>query len=323
MPSLITGFSATLLKLAIRLSVAAYNNDFTEFDGEMIYKNTTDGFLEPVFYVYKLDGNLWLVNRGSITEIDYLSCAEFNERTTDLGTFHEGFYNASITTLSQAEKYIAEFDGTIYITGHSYGASVAPVEYVILRNKYPTKDINCMAFGPLPMMDNTTYLKYTDKLVTVVNHHDLIPTLSVPNVYNQFSYLMPLIKYIPEEQVISTLEGFLDLFEKGTGLIDQMLYEALKSDIPALVDAIVGYTQGEQRLIRYPPGVVYQIDVSNPKPLDECEVDPTSFDTLSTYLWAMTEHPDTVYEKAVLAIPENRFARRPRIHNRFNNHRVN
>lgn len=323
MPSLITGFSATLLKLAIRLSVAAYNNDFTEFNGEMLYKNTTDGFLEPVFYIYKLDGNLWLVNRGSITEVDYLSCAEFNEVTNDLGTFHEGFYNASVTTLSQAEKYISEFDGTIYIIGHSYGASIAPIEYVILRNKYPLKDINCMAFGPVPMMDNITYQKYSDKLVTVVNDRDLVPTLSVPNVYNKFSFLMPVVSEIDKDMVILELEAVLNLFQIGTGLIEQQLYLALKNDIPALVDAIVGYTQGEQRLIRYVPGVVYQIKVDDPKPLDQCEIDQTTLDTLSTYLWAMTEHPDTVYEKAVLAIPDNRVARRPRLNNRFNNRRFN
>ncbi|OHS96600.1 lipase [Tritrichomonas foetus] len=306
MPNAVTGFSAALLKLAIQLSVAAYNNDFTSFDGEMIYKNRTDGFLAPVFYVYKLDGNLWLVNRGSITQIDYLSCAEFNERTTDLGTFHEGFWIASETTLSQAAKYIEEFDGTVYITGHSYGASVAPVEYVILRNKFPHKDINCLAFGPVPMMDNVTSEKYRDKLVTVINHFDLVPTLSVPNVWNTFSYLEPVISQLPKDQIIDVLEKFLDYFEWGISIIDKMLYEALKADIPALVDAVIGYTQGEQRLIRYPAGHVYQINIDKPKPIDECEVEPTSFDSLSTYIWAMTEHPDKVYENAVMAIPDNR-----------------
>lgn len=321
MPSLVTAFSATLLKLAIRLSVAAYNNDFTEFDGEMIYKNTTDGFLEPVFYIYKLDGNLWLVNRGSITQIDYLSCAEFNEKTTEYGTFHEGFYLASLATLSQAEKYISEFEGTIYITGHSYGASVAPVEYVILKNKYPLKDINCLAFGPVPMMDNITAQKHADKIVTIINDLDLVPTLSVPNVYNKFSYLIPYIADTPKEEVIEQMEGWLDwAYDKVPGLIGQMLYDALKADIPALVDAIIGYTQGEQRLIRYPAGVVYQIKVDAPKPIDECEVEPTKFDTLSVHWNAMTEHPDTVYEAAVLAIPENhnRYNRRPRLHYRLN-----
>ena len=305
MPSSITGFSSVLLKLAIHLSVAAYNNDFSSFNGEMVYKNTTDGFLTPVFYVYKLDGNLWLVNRGSITEIDYLSCTEFSEITTELGTFHEGFYNASLNTLRQARKYIEEFDGTIYITGHSYGASVAPIEYVLLKNEFPNKDLNCMAFGPVSSMDKVTADKYKDRIVTVINHLDAVPTLTVPNVYNAFPELEPLFKEANEEQLIDTFIILLDAFEWGTGLLDDMLYQALRNAIPELIDAIIGYSQGEQRLIRYPVGVCYQIYKEDPKPLSQCEVENTKFDTFSTYLWAMTEHPDTIYEDAVMTIPDD------------------
>lgn len=311
MPVKITNFSAALLKLAIHLAVAAYEDDFSEFNGEILYCNRSGGFLRPVFYVYKLDGNLWIVNRGSITIEDYLSCAEFNETTTQYGTFHLGAYEAAMYTLAQVKKYIEDFDGTIYFTGHSYGATVAPILATICMQLYPNKDLNAFAFGPLPMMDDETNAKYKDKMVSIVNSWDLVPTLSVGNLYERLKLLIPYIKEVDEQEVINTLQGMLDMVK---WFISDELYNAIRRDIPEVTDAILGYSHGEVRLVRYPAGHVYQISQNNPKKIEECEIDPpVDLNKMSIYPLAMTYHPDKVYMWAVDAIPENNV--RPSIRN--------
>lgn len=298
----ITGWSTALLKLAVHLAVAAYRDNWNEFNGEMIYANKTGGFLRPVFYVYKLNNALWIINRGSITVEDYLSCAEFNETTTEYGTFHLGAYEAAQYTLEQVKQYIADFNGPIYFTGHSYGGTVAPVLAAICMQMFPEKDIGVFAFAPLPMMDDATSAKFKDHMVSIVNHRDLIPTLSVGNLYERISLLVPLIKNVDVPTLNKHLKAILDLFSSE---MSSEIYDEVLRDLPEITNAIFGYAQGEKRLVRYPCGHVFQINKSDPKKIEECEIEVTlELNNLSIYPWAMSEHPDLRYKEAVDAIPE-------------------
>jgi hypothetical protein len=178
----ITGWSPTLVKLAMVLSAAAYPDDFSHFNGAILYANRNCDFEQPGFYIYFLDSALWIVNRRSANVFDFLTSAEFNQMTTASGTFHSTIYHAALYVLKTARSYIEAFDDTIYFTGNSYGGTVAPLLDVIISTDYPTKDVNAIGFAPLPHMDDTTSALHEEKIASLLNGVDIVPTLSVLNL---------------------------------------------------------------------------------------------------------------------------------------------
>jgi hypothetical protein len=303
MPVQMTGFGPALMKLGMHMAVAAYRDDFSEFTGKMLAYNTTSDFEIACYYVYELNGSLWVAIRGSTGLIDFLSCAEFNETTTKLGTFHNGSYQAAVYVYANVKSYISSFTGTIYVAGHSYGGTVAPVLATLMLADFPDKDINALCYAPIPMMDNVTALKYKERMFSVVNDVDLVPTLSVPNLYNRLQILIPFFEEVDEAWLISYLESWLEDFWI---FLPTDYYEALKEDIPAVVDAVLGYSHGEERKIRYPPGHVYQVVSGTPKKLADCEIDPvTQLDMLSISPWALLEHNAGAYEDVIDEMPDD------------------
>jgi hypothetical protein len=300
--SQVTGLSTLLLKLAMRLSIAAYNNDFSDFGGELLYQNTTNDFEAPVFYVYRLDGNLWVLTRGSVHALDFITCAEFNETTNALGTFHLGIWQSVEGMLPQIRPFVAAHDGPIYFSGHSLGGTTGPVLLIRFLQEFPNKDFNALSFAPFPMMDHETGLRYREKIVAIVNEIDVVPTLSVPNLYNTLSALMPFIDSLPEEAIVDFL---LDILETLKYFISDELYESLKEVIPAVADAVFGYGHGEQRLIRFLPGHAYQLFANNPRKIDDCEVDPETLDYLQLSVEGFIDHKRENYLSVVEALPED------------------
>jgi hypothetical protein len=299
----ITGWGPALLKLAMHLSVAAYRDDFSEFDGEILYANREVDFEQPVYYVYLLDGNLWVINRGAESVYDFLSCGDFNETTTDHGTFHLGAYRSALFTLQGARPYVESFNGTVYFTGHSFGGTVAPINAIITSDDYPSKDINGIGFAPLPMVDDATNARHREKLASIVNDVDIVPTLSVPNLYVTFADLIPFFQEIDEGTLVAVLEGVLDA---AWIFLPTDLYNALREDIPAIADALLAYSHGEQRLVRYPPGHVYQLREFFPRRLQDTEIDPTvSLNALSISVFAFMEHNAGSYEEVVDELPDD------------------
>jgi hypothetical protein len=152
------------------------------------------------------------------------------------------------------------------------------------------------------MMDHDTADRYRDKIVAIVNEIDIVPTLSVPNLYNTLSALMPFIDSLPEEAIVDFL---LDLLEGLKYFISDDLYESLKEVIPAVADAVFGYGHGEQRLVHFLPGHVYQLWSDNPRKIDDCEVDPESLDYLQLSVQGFIDHDHENYLNVVDALPED------------------
>lgn len=301
----ISGFSPYFLRLAMGLSYACLNDDFSYYQGKMLYDHYNSGFEEPVFKIYKLDGVLWIIARGSLNEEDRLTCAAINEVQTKHGIFHEGFYKSAQFVYELAKPYILDHQGPVYFTGHSYGASVASVLFTIFDDEFPERESCCAAFGPMPMMDYDTALKHKEKMVSVINHKDIVPTLSVENLYNRIKLLSPILKLLNKDQIIAILMKVIDLLNTGS-IIDDNLYHMLKIVIPEVADGIIGYIHGKEvRYVRWPPGYAYQFQISDPKKLDDCLVDQTvEFTILSIYPFAFSEHEPSQYEKALNGIIE-------------------
>jgi hypothetical protein len=298
-----TGFGSALIKLAIRVALDAYSGKFDDVGGKILYANHTIDFERPVFYVVQINETLWIAVRGSRSVYDYLTCGEFNETKDPLGIFHLGSWRAAQYVYNQVQPFVKAHNGVIYCTGHSYGASVAPLIAVQALNDCPGKDVNSISYAALPVMDNETSLKYKEKIVSIVNNIDCIPTLSVLNMYETLKLLIPYLEKVDEAWLIAYLESVLQEFQI---FMPMDLYEAILKDIPAVVDAILGHCHGEVRYIRYPAGRVYQLQEGKPKPLIDAEVDPVkTLNYLHLSVRAFQNHLGENYRKVVAELPDD------------------
>jgi hypothetical protein len=299
----ITNWGPTLVKLAMALSAAAYDDNFNAFNGTLLYAHRNCSFEQPVFYVYSLDSALWIITRGSANVFDFLTCAEFNETTTDYGVFHLGAFEASLFIFQHVRDFVEAWNGPIYFTGHSYGGTTSPVLAVIFSKEYPAKDVNSIGFATLPPMDDATSTLHKDKIATIVNEVDIVPTLSVPNIYVTLAALIPFFAEIDEDALIAELESILDLF---WFVLPTDLFDALREVIPAVADAVLAYSHGEERKVRYPPGHCYQLFKGQPKKLADDEVDPTkAFGAFSISIAAVEDHMHQQYQIVVDEIPND------------------
>jgi hypothetical protein len=297
----VTRFGPLLLKLAMRFALAGMSGNFSEFHGRLLYANASDAYETPVLYIYEQDGSLWVIHRGTDSMSDWLTVASFNETTTPLGTFHTGIFHSASDSYRRSKQYIARHNGPIYFTGHSYGSTLGPVEMILANADFPEKDLNAIGFASFPMMDDMTNKKFRDKIVTIVNSDDLVPTISVGNLYKALGVFVPFLDMIPEDDVIQLLEQIADLFKP---FIPKDDYRDLKIVIPQVADAIFAYGHGEKRLIRYVPGHAYQVFVGSPKKIDDCEVDPTQvLNTLSVTSTCIADHSQSLYERAMEELP--------------------
>lgn len=296
------------IKLAMALTTCSYEDNFTRFHGEMLFSSRVSQFLEPIFYVYKLNGSLWIVTRGSLGIVDYLTCACFNEIDTSYGKIHEGFYKAARFVMSNAEPFIRAHKGPVYFTGHSYGGAVSPIAYIMFQSKYPDRESASVGFAPIPMIETNLSTKYFDRIISVVNHKDIVPTLSVENIYERLKLFVPIIQLVSKDAITEKLLEFLGYF-KSMSLIDDNTYNMMKTIIPEIDDAVFGYCQGtEVRYIRFPPGRTYQVHKNDPKPFSQCEVNATEvFNILSIYPLAAFEHPYDKYQEAIDVISDDDF----------------
>jgi hypothetical protein len=300
--SSITNWGAPLVRLALQIALAAYSGDFSGFSGTMLYQNTTYDFEYPVIYAYELDNSLWIAIRGSAELYDFMTDAEFNETNTSLGTFHLGAYHAALHVLAQLRSFMSSYAGSIYITGHSYGGSVSAVLLVLAQSEFPRQDINGVGFASYPMMDDRTSARHAGKIATIVNGVDIVPTLSVPNLYVSLWLLIPLFEAVPEEEVIAFLDDILDVVSI---FLPPKLYEVCRGVMPQAVDAVLGFAHGEDREIRYVPGHVYQLIDGEPRNLDDCEINPADkLWYLSLSVHSIEDHYGASYENVVNQLPD-------------------
>lgn len=297
----ISGFGVILVKTAMNFSIDSYKDNFTDMpDAKILLASSSDDYETPVFYALEYQSNLWIVSRGSMTGSDFETCAAFDEATTKYGIFHEGAYKSALYTFDSVKSYIEKYE-KIYFTGHSLGGTIAPILATIVNYEYPNKDVNCIAFAPIPMMDNQTEARMHDKIATIVYDVDMVPTLSVPNFYMRFQFLIPLFKHVPDSGLIAFITKFLSLFE----VFDEKTVKDLEDVIPQLIEAFVAYAKGQERYIRYVPGWVYQIPAKNNKKIDDLVIDPVEkLNILSVAAGSWMIHNAEVYERIILKLPE-------------------
>jgi hypothetical protein len=136
-------------------------------------------------------------------------------------------------------------------------------------------------------------------LYTFVNSVDVIPTLSVGNIYGFVREEFPILSIIPKSWIVDYLRGVLILMD-WDGYLDEFLYNLLWDLVPDLVQSLVDFENGKTFNVRYVVGTTYQIDSEVPKRLDECLIDPAqSLNILSASSLAVEMHHCDHYVHAI------------------------
>ena len=294
----VTNFGLPLINLTLQLMLATFDGSYAQY-GELVKYNTTVGIERPVYYVLKRDDGLFIMSRGSVDSEDWVTDLEFTEKETEYGVYHAGFFNASMYVYENAKPWIAEAKTPIYCVGHSYGASVATVLSTLIMHDFPEKDTNCVAFAPAVAMSQEVNATYYNKIVCFYNHNDIIPTLSVPNVYERFKWVFTFS--YPEEKVVEIIRTVISGIEHVLDPWSQEVYEGFYNAIPKLVELLYEYHEKQDLKLRYIPGTVYHV-YANKKvaKLTDNVIDvPNELNIMGVHISGFIDHNPSQYEKAI------------------------
>ena len=302
----ITGFGSGLAKFCMSLFMAQMRQDFSSFSGKILFSHTESGLYEPVFHIYEQDGARYIITRGTSDINDFISDVEMKEINTSYGTFHTGFYKSALYIYQYAFAYIKGFTGPIYFVGHSMGGAISTLLHIIFSTELPNQDFNCMAYAPVPTADEGLNQTYSDKIVVFVNNDDIVPTLSIPNMYYLLKKVDPLINYSPRNVIIAIFKGIMSVVEKVTHVFTQQIYDALIKDFPDDIDSLLDYGKGAVRTVRYPLGIVIGVSKSKSIPMDQAIIDPIAdYSILRVTFTSISDHLPDNYEEAINNIPDD------------------
>lgn len=302
MPTNVTDFSLSFLRLVFELVLITFNGDFSKFSGERYYYNPNTDVEQPAFYIYRMnEGNrLFIGTRGTHDINDATTDIEIREITTNRGTFFEGFYRSALYVYKYAYPFIKNHDGPVYFIGHSMGGGISTVLHCLAKFDFKnTKDINTIVFAPVPSISESLNKSYGDKIVTIINSDDAVPTISIGNIYAllvKYEPLIPLTKF-PWTFIKDTVDTVLSIVYHFTSVFTQKIFECLQRAIRTSIDELVAYANHDKKfLIRYPPGTVYQLFIDKPSYLNQSIIDPREkLNILSLSIHAFKAHKPAQY----------------------------
>ena len=306
MANISSGSLLALLQLGVRLSTSAYSSNYSHFKGTLFSKSTTNDFEMPTFYVYTQKDTLFIIIRGSNSAHDYLTDAEITETLTNYGIFHTGFYKAALYVYKNTENIINKWKGKVFFVGHSYGGSVSQI--LVAISYYYKQDIDAYAisYGPMPSMYISADDPINERIITINNNEDIVPTLSIPNVYQKFKFIFPAIEKIPIDNLVKKFNKIFNLI-KLNNTDDTKLLTNLINSIPTIIRSVQDFSKGVPKFVRYPAGNVYKLKLNRPKTLKNCKINPeTDLNSLTVLFTSISDHNSENYLKVVNQIREDR-----------------
>lgn len=205
-----------------------YDDDFAIFEtqpqylnqGKIVKKiaaNAKEYMPKMLIYDWKgneatqINGARILVIRGTQSYNEWvgnLDCKEVSGKELGIdieGVFHKNFGEVALKIWKQHKKFILKSPYPVIITGHSRGAGIAEILYVIAKNEIMKKKkklpIYCMAYAPPPTMalnDTTNSKELTNDIHAFVNGNDAVPRFFVNdfmNYYNKFKKVSNAYNY--------------------------------------------------------------------------------------------------------------------------------
>jgi len=300
----VTNFGLGLVRFCMSLALAQQSQDFSSLPGKIIYNRTTASLHEPVFHIYEQDGVRYIINRGSTDACDFVADGEMVEMNTTYGTFHTGFYKSAEYVYKYSLPYIKGFTGPVYFVGHSMGGAVSTILQIMYATDIPNQDFNTIAFAPVPAADTALNATFADKIISFANDQDIVPTLSIPNMYNLLKKRDPLIDHSPRDAIIALFKDIMSVVEI-THALDQELYDAILEAFPDDLNSLLDYGKGAVRVVRYPLGTVIRVSRHSSTPMDNSIVDPISeYEMLRVKLTCISDHFLQNYGEAIDKIPD-------------------
>ena len=303
--NLVTGFNHSLLMLTLRLSAAMYIKGQLEQEPvEILYYSKNNYRHFPVFAICRKNDSLFIVVRGSSSEVDWETNFNFTQTYHTVMdsniSFHAGFYYSAYNILSVIEDIFEEHDGPIYFTGHSLGASVASCLCALAISQYPDKDFNAIAFGAAPSMGPLPFA-ISSKIVSVIMSSDIVPTLSVANAHDTFYHnhddpkaATKLSKAISKVGSLMELT-FTDFFTSLGKILTKKAYE--------IGNTILDF-EPDERNVHYPSGNIYRLR-SSTKSVRLEKVTTNVFGKININVISFVYHGPSVYLLALSKINDN------------------
>ena len=130
--------------------------------------------------------------RGTKTYKDAITNLDLAIHNLDEPSYvHKGHYLAGDYVYKKCKEFIdtciEKSINNIVLLGHSYGASVASVLYLILSQEYPRSNITAFVYAPMPCMSLDLAQRLSGKITSIVLEDDLVPRLTCKNMSGYFT----------------------------------------------------------------------------------------------------------------------------------------
>lgn len=185
--------------------------------------------------------------------------------------FHKSFNKYAKDIWIQTGKYIKNHEGEIVLTGHSRGAALAEILLIYAKNRFPQKNIICMAFAPPPAMSHDgKVLLYSKYIYSFIFRNDAVPRLFVSVMSN----ICQQLSGGQDCNIVDAVKRFSDLL----GSQNNDVINGLTEHSWLLDKRISDYQKDPNSLkISRILGEVYELDYKDNtnefKPLRECKVE--------------------------------------------------
>lgn len=182
------------------------------------------------------------------------------------GWFHKDFANTSLIVWKNIESYIKDAQKPIIITGHSRGAALAELIFVLAKKRVENQSMYCFAYAPPPSMKlDASEENLTNGIYGFIHGNDPIPRFTIEQVYKAICYrkgihtLAALVVYLKQvynncpdlfgQTICNTIDGLgyivsgiFDFLLNGvTSSSKTYAFNALKTKAGLLIDLLNDY----------------------------------------------------------------------------------
>lgn len=116
---------------------------------------------------------------------------------------HEGVLTASLDLADDVQPLVEELfvpsGYHIRLIGHSLGAGVACMTALLLRSRLNKLDMEVWAYAPPPILNYDAAIACQEFCTTIVNHGDVIPRASLPNLVSLLRFLSLVNERLKEQ----------------------------------------------------------------------------------------------------------------------------
>ena len=294
-------YSIALLKRCINFANNAYSGASAFTGGKMEFSSTTTAEYKPVFYGYQYENDLYIVIKGSSNDADFITDFAYSETTAKFGSnkinCHGGFYKAAEYVFKQTKTFMQQADGNIYITGHSYGASVATLVgmMALADSSISNNKLGIIAVAPAPCVSDLPS-SYKPYLVNIINDGDIVPTMSISNGYNLVSPIVPSGTF-SKVLVKIALQTALKVIGKKTTFSEKFL-DALSDSLDQIVDDLCEYKNDRSYItVKTLLGTTYKITETGSSSLSSYSISPTTLTNLAISVDCINNHMGDTYVK--------------------------